>query len=133
MDDRLLRKFESDAYAAFLGVEFVLVEDGHCVVRMPVRDEMMNFNGGVHGGAIFSLADVAFSAASNSWGSMAAAISVNVDFLAPAGETAYLEAEARQAGRGGRAVNYDMEVRRDDGSVVAVLSGWVYQTNRDLL
>lgn len=133
MDDSLLEFFKADRYAAHLGVEFVLVEDGHCVARMPVREEHINFNGGIHGGAIFSVADVAFSAASNSWGSKAAAISVNVDFLAAAGETAYLEAEVRQAGRGGRAVHYDMEVRTDEGTVISKLSGWVYQTDKDIL
>lgn len=133
MDDSLLEVFKTDRYAAFLGIEFVLVEDGHAIARMPVRDEHINFNGGIHGGAIFSVADVAFSAASNSWGTKAAAISVSVDFLAAAGDTPYLEAEVRQTGRGGRAVHYTMEVRTEAGVTVAVLSGWVYQTNKEII
>lgn len=133
MDDSLLEVFKADPYASYLGVEFVLVEDGHCVARLPLRQEHLNFNGGVHGGAIFSVADVAFSAASNSFGARAAAISVSVDFLAAAGDTPYLEAEVRQTGRGGRAVHYSMDVRTAAGETVAVLSGWVYQTNKEIL
>jgi acyl-CoA thioesterase len=133
MDDALLEFFRSDRYAAHLGVEFILVEDGHCVARMPVKDQHINFHGGVHGGAIFSLADVAFSAASNSWGTRAAAINVTIDFLAAAGDTPYLEADVRMTGRGGRAVHYSMEVRNASGDLIAVLSGWVYQTNKEIL
>ncbi|MHB8894996.1 MAG: PaaI family thioesterase [Candidatus Geothermincolia bacterium] len=133
MDDSLLEVFKSDPYAASLGVEIVLVEDGHSIARMPVREDHVNFNGGIHGGVIFSLADVAFSLASNSWGMKAAAINVTVDFLTAPGDTPYLEAEVRQTGRGGRAVHYSMEVRNAAGVAVAMLSGWVYQTNREIL
>ncbi len=133
MEDRLLELFEADPFAARMGVEFVLVEDGRCVTRMPVTDDHINFNGGVHGAAIFAVADVAFSAASNSWGFKAAAISMTVEFLAAPGDTPYLEAEVRKTGRGGRACHYSMEVRNASGDLVAVLSGWVYQTNKELL
>jgi acyl-CoA thioesterase len=133
MDDSLLEVFKTDRYAAHLGVEFVEVEDGRCVARMAIDDKHMNFLGGVHGGAIFSLADVAFSAASNSWGTKAAAINVTIDFLAAAADTPYLEAEVVKTGRGGRAVHYSMEVRTASGDRVAALSGWVYQTDKDIV
>jgi acyl-CoA thioesterase len=133
MDGSLLEVFKSDPYAAHLGIEFVEVEDGRCLTRMKLSDVHRNFLGGVHGGAIFSLADVAFSAASNSWGTKAAAINVTIDFLAAVPDTPYLEAEVRKTGRGGRAVHYSMEVTVASGETVAVLSGWVYQTDKDIV
>ena len=86
-----------------MGVEVLLVEEGRAVARMEISDSHRNFLGMVHGGAIFSLADVAFSAAANSWGTRAMAIHITIDYLAAPGDTPYLEAEVRKTGRAGRA------------------------------
>ena len=122
----------SDAYARHLGVELVLVEEGRAVARMEIRDDHKNFLGSVHGGAIFSLADVAFSAAANSRGKKAVAIHIAIDYLAPPGDTPYLEAEVHETARAGRAGHYAMEVRNAAREAVAVCHAWAYHTDRDL-
>jgi len=132
LDDATLDIIRTDKYASRLGVEFVLVEEGHCVTRMPLTEDHVNFLGLVHGGAIFSLADIAFGAAANSWGTRSMAIHITIDYLSAPGDTPYLEAEVRKTGKAGRTCYYGMEVRNASGEVVAVLSGWAYQTNRPL-
>ena len=52
----------------------------------------------VQGGAIFTLADFAFAAASNAHGTVAVAINVSINFL-KAGTTGTLQAEAREVAR----------------------------------
>jgi len=49
----------------------VQVAPGQAEVRMPLDQRHLNGAGIVHGGAIFSLADVAFAAASNAHGTLA--------------------------------------------------------------
>ncbi len=129
-EDRDLMR--ADAYAAHLGIEITSVEEGAASARMEVRPEHFNFLGMVHGGAIFSLADVAFSAAANSEGHRAMAIHITIDYLRATGETSWLEAEVRMAARAGRAKHYEMKVKGDSGQVVAVLSAWAYHTDRPL-
>ena len=132
MDDSIFELIKRDPFAERIGVEMLLVEEGRAVARMLLTDSHRNFLGMVHGGAIFSLADVAFGAAANSWGTRAMAIHISIDYLAAPGDTPWLEAEVRKTGRAGRTCHYGMEVRNSTGDVIAVLSGWAYQTKKDL-
>ncbi len=122
----------SDPFASYLGIEFLLIESGHAVARLPLRDEHLNFMGLVHGGAIFSLADVAFGAAANAGGTMAVAINVSIDYLAPAGDSPYLEADVIEDARAGRGGHYVMRITTARGETVAVCHGWAYHTSRPL-
>ena len=49
--------FRSVAYAKFLGLEMGEVGDGTASVHLDVRDELLQYHGVVHGGAIASLID----------------------------------------------------------------------------
>jgi len=121
-----------DPFAERMGVELLEVDEGRAVARMEITDSHCNFLGMVHGGAIFSLADIAFGAAANSWGTRSMAIHITIDYLAAPGDTPYLQAEVHKTGRAGRACHYGMQVTDDSGEVIAVLSGWAYQTKKDL-
>ena len=133
MDDAIFELIGRDPFAGRMGIEMLEVEDGRAVARMEITDSHRNFLGVVHGGAIFSLADVAFGAAANSWGTRSMAIHITIDYLAPPGDTPWLEAEVTKTGRAGRTCYYGMEVRNSAGEVIAVLSGWAYETKKDLL
>lgn len=126
------RVIRSDPFASHLGIEFVVIESGHAVSRMKLAEEHLNFMGLVHGGAIFALADATFGAAANSDGTMAMAIHVSIDFLAPPGDTEYLDADVREDARAGRGGHYVMKVTNDAGESVAVCQGWAYHTARPL-
>ncbi len=47
----------------WLGVNYEVMEDGHAVVSMNIRDDMRNMRGVVQGGVIASLVDVAMATA----------------------------------------------------------------------
>ena len=80
----------------------------------------------------FSPADVTFGAAANSDGTRAMAIHVSIDFLAPPGDTEYLEADVREDARAGRGGHYVMKITNDSGESIAVCNGWAYHTARSL-
>ena len=54
-----------DAFSRWLGIDVISLYAGHCVLRMTVRDEMVNGFGVAHGGIAFSLADSAMAFACN--------------------------------------------------------------------
>ena len=81
--EHVKRYFERDEYAKHLGMELVEVTPGGAVARMEVRPCHQNMHGVVHGGAIFSVADLAFAAACNSHGTVAVALNVSISFLKP--------------------------------------------------
>src|SRR5512145_1255421 len=80
MDD-LKRFVANDRFAKHLDIEMLEYGNGRARAAMQVRDHHKNSAGMVHGGAIFSLADAVFSAASNSHGTLAVAINVSISFF----------------------------------------------------
>jgi acyl-CoA thioesterase len=111
----------ADPWARALGIEFLELRRGYCQVALRLVPHMVNFQGAPHGGVIFSLADVAFSAACNSHGPAAVALSMTIGYLSPAPPGARLVAEAQQRQQGHRAGFYDVVVTDEGGALVATV------------
>jgi acyl-CoA thioesterase len=127
-----LRRFiERDAFARYLGVEVLECADGYARATMAIGAHHLNSAGILHGGAIFSLADAVFAAASNSHGTLAVAINVGVAFFVAVTEGT-LTAEAREVAINPRLATYLMEVRTVDGTLVAQLQGTVYRKRESI-
>ncbi len=101
-----------DAASAALGIAVVSAGEGRAVVRMTVRDDMVNGHAIAHGGLVFTLADTAFACACNSWGPVTVAAAADITFVAPARLGDVLTAEAVVRTRFGRTGLYDVTVRR---------------------
>ena len=112
----------ADAASRALGMELLEVGDGGAVVRMTVRDDMVNGHGTAHGGLVAALADSAFALACNSRGVAAVAAGFDVTFLRPAQAGDVLVATAGERSVQGRSGIYDVTVTRDD-VVVAEFRG----------
>ena len=66
--------FARDRFARHSGIELLEVSEGFARAKMPLGPFHHNGIGTVHGGALFTLADLAFAAASNSHGTVAVAV-----------------------------------------------------------
>ena len=84
-----------DKFACEAGIELIKAENGIARVSMKIEEKHKNSHGTVHGGAIFTLADVAFAVASNSHGIPAAAINASISYMQAAKE-GILYAEASE-------------------------------------
>lgn len=124
--DRVAGLLRADNYAGALGVELVSVTDDEIVVALDVTDGHTNFLDVGHGGMVFSLADCAFSLASNSAGADAVAIDTHLVLTAATRPGDHLEATVRELSRGRRLGTYRAEVTRSDGRVVGLFTGTVY-------
>lgn len=115
-----------DLFAKHSGIELVEVGEGHAVTAMKVQPFHFNAAGTVHGGAIFTLADFAFAAASNSYGTIAMGISTSMNFVKSArGGT--LHAVATEQSRNAKLASYNVMISDDDGTTVAIFQGMVYR------
>lgn len=123
---------DSDSYARHLGARVVEIRPGYAKVYMELEPQHKNFMGMIHGGVIFGLADVAFGAAANSFGSRAMALSVGIDFLAAPSTGGSMTAEVELVTRAGKMGYYSMVVTDAEGKVVAQCKGWAYHTGRPL-
>lgn len=133
MDIEALKNyFADDRYAALAGVEIVEARIGYCKACLVIEDKHMNAANVVQGGAIFTLADLAFAVASNSRGQLALAINVNISFL-KAVSTGNLYAVATEVKEPSRLGAYDVLVTDDEAEIVARFNGMVYRKNTQIL
>ena len=120
------KALENDAYASHLGIELLSMEAGYARARMPLETFHGNMYGMVHGGAMFSLADFVFQAASNSHGAVAVAINANISYI-QAPQTKTLYAEATEVSRTRRLATYSIRVTEEGDRLVAMFQGTVYR------
>ena len=125
---RVEELFAADAYARTLGLELVDVTDERITVAVTIGPSHLNFLGVGHGGAVFSLADCAFSLASNSAGDRAVAIDTHLVLAAATREGDCLEAHVEESSRGRTLGTYRAEVLRQDGRTVGLFTGTVHIT-----
>ncbi len=129
--DDLVRFFKRDRFAEYNGIELLEAADGHARSVMRIRPYHLNGLGIVHGGAIFTLADFTFAAASNSRGNVAVAINASISFMkASASGTFY--AEAREISVNPKLGTYTIDVTDEAGELIAVFQGMVYRKKEKL-
>jgi acyl-CoA thioesterase len=121
---------DRDPFAERLGIKVMEVRPGFARSRMRLADEDLNFLGMVHGAVIFSLADAAFAAASNSFGSKAVALSISIDFMAAADPGDELTAQVELVTRAGKMGCYNMRVEDSGGRLISQCRGWAYHTGK---
>ena len=107
----------------FMRMELVSCEPGRAVMRMQVREPMLNGHKICHGGLIFTLADSTFAFACNSRNKVSVAAGCSIEFLKPAHLGDVLTCEGLEQVLQGRHGIYDMKVSNQRGEVVAVFRG----------
>jgi acyl-CoA thioesterase len=106
-----------------LGIELVSCEPGRAVMRMTVREAMLNGHDICHGGLIFTLADSTFAYACNSRNLNTVAAGCSIEFLKSGKAGDVLTCEGVERVLQGRHGIYDMTVTNQDGEVVAMFRG----------
>ncbi len=120
------RFISQDHFAHHLGIEVVAHGTGRARAQMEVGRHHLNSAGTVHGGAIFSLADAVFSAASNSHGTLAVAINVSISYF-KAKKSGTLHAEAEEVSFNPKLATYLIRIQDETEDLVALFQGTVYR------
>ena len=124
--DAINRFLSNDRFSAHVGIQLVEVSPGHAKATLEVSAKHLNGVGIAHGGAIFSLADFVFAAASNAYGTVAVAINASISFV-KAVRGGVLTAEAREVSRNPKLATYAIEIHDAAGEIVASFQGMVYR------
>ena len=117
-----------DRFSQWLGIEVLEAAFGKSVLRMTVRDEMVNGFGTSHGGILFSLADSAFPFATNACGVLSVAIDCTVSFPLAVRPGDVLTATAIEQTTTKRLAFVDVTVRNQDDAIAGHFRGTVYRT-----
>ncbi len=119
-----------DAFSRWLGIEVLEAEVGRSVLRMTVRDEMVNGLGTSHGGIVFSLADSAFAFAINSGGLLSVAIDCLVSFPVAVRPGDVLTAVGIEDSTSNKLAFCVVTVRNQRDEIVGHFRGTGYRTQR---
>ena len=133
LNEKLKNLFSNDPFAKQLGIEVVDFSPGYAKVRMNLGKSHLNFIGFVHGGAIFTLLDQAFAAASNSHNYSSVAISMSVNFINAPNPDDVLYAEAKEIEKSQKLGMYEMVVRDGEGKLICRSDGRVYRIGKPFI
>ncbi len=118
--------FERDQFAKHCGIELLSVSPGHAIARMTVHPHHLNGYRTAQGGAIFTLADFAFAAASNAHGKIAVAINVSITYM-KAVSAGTLLAEAREVSVNPKLGSYTVNITDENNQLIALFQGLAYR------
>lgn len=130
--DAIFKQVEKEPFARKFGLRLVDLEAGFSRVEMAFTPDMENIFGMAHGGALFALIDEAFETASNSHGTMAVALNLNISYLASPASGSILTAEARELNRTNKTAVYDIRVTDDRQRLIAACQALVYRMGKPL-
>lgn len=116
----------NDRFAREAGAEILTIEPGNAKVRMEVTPAHLNAAGVCQGGALFTLADLAFAAVANSYTQITLSLSANITFL-KAVSCGWLYAEAREVHHHNRIPYIEVHITQEDGTLVAIMTSSGYR------
>jgi acyl-CoA thioesterase len=125
MDDAT-KFLEADPFSKQLGIRLISASPGKSTLQLDISDTHLNSHGTVHGGVIFSLADVAFAVASNTSGIPAVAINTSITYM-KAASSGILIAEAKEFSSNPKLGSYVVEVYDHNREKIAVFQGLAYR------
>lgn len=127
------KMMETDYFSQWMGLKALTLEEGHCVLQMTVRKEMLNGFGILHGGLTFAFADSALAFSANSRGVLSVLLDASATYPSAAYEGDVLTAEAVEMANGKKTGTYDITVKNQKGEVVGLFRGTVYRTTRSVI
>lgn len=128
----ILKQIEKEPFGKKFGLKLKDVRKGYAKVEMLFTQDMENMFGMAHGGAIFSLIDAAFEVASNSHGTMAVALNMNINYLASPEKGSMLTAEAREINKTKKTAAYEIHATDESGKLLASCQALVYRLEKPL-
>ena len=108
------------------GVELMEISEGYAKARMLITKDHLNGGGVCQGGALFTLADLAFAAAVNSHLVLTFSTSSNITFFQSVAQ-GYVYAEAREIVNHPRLPYAEVKITDEDGRLIAVFTSSGYR------
>lgn len=129
---KTLKEFlKTDRFATCTGVELLEIKAGYARARMEVTERHLNGGGVCQGGALFTLADLAFAAVANSRKKLTLSVTANITFLRPA-KLGYVYADATEVFNHHRIPFVEVKITDEQGELIAIFTSSGYRKETDL-
>jgi acyl-CoA thioesterase len=133
--------FPGDNFATGLGIVLEELTEDTVRMSMDVRADMLNWFGRPHGGAVYTLADAAFSVLGNNRNNLSVALDCSITYHASAEVGERLVVEGETLALTGRTGCYLFRVHAEPGGeeqaqpdrrLIATMKSVVYRTGRPI-
>lgn len=124
--------FGKDLFSQWLGIELIDIKTNYCLIKMPIKPEMINGLGTVHGGVTFAFADSALAFSSNNTGEAAVALNCYINFTKAVRDGDVLTAESILLTDTRKTAVYDITIKNQNDEVVAGFRGTVYKIGKKI-
>lgn len=114
----LEKMLNSDKFSKNMNIEVVESSQGNATVKMTISENNLNLYGIVHGGALFTLADVASAATAFTFNDAYVTMDSYLNFIQP-GSGDYLIAKAKSLYKGPETVVVDVVILNDQEELIA--------------
>ena len=128
----IFKQVANEPFAQKFGLQLIDIREGYAKMEMVFTKDMENIFGMAHGGALFALIDEAFEVASNSHGTMAVALNMNINYLAAPAGGAKLTAEASEINKTNKTATYNIRVTDNQNKLLAICQALVYRMDKPL-
>ena len=127
MDAQALKDFFlHDDFARLNGIEIVEIKEGYARTQVCIEPRHLNAGGSVQGGVLFTLADLAFAAATNSHGTLTVTSTANITFLRGA-KAGIITAEAHELVNHRHLPFCEVQITDTAGNLLAVFTASGYR------
>ena len=124
--------FKGDIFALNAGVELLEVREGYATARLKITKEHLNAGGRTQGGALFTLADLALAACSNSYGKLSFSLSADITFLRATGEGDVLMATATKKYIGRSTGYFEVDITNQEEKLIASFRSSVFRMDQEV-
>lgn len=124
---------EKDRFSQWMGIELVKIWKNYCFLKMPVKPEMINGLGTVHGGITFAFADSALAFSSNNNGEAAVALNCYINFMKATKIGDILTAESILLNETRKTSIYDVIIKNQNDEIIAGFRGTVYKIGKNII
>ena len=118
--------FLHDEFARQNGIEIVEIAEGYARTQVRIEPRHLNAGGFVQGGLLFTLADLAFAAATNSHGTLTVTSTANITFVRGA-KSGIISAQAQELVNHHHLPFCEVRVTDEAGNLLAIFTANGYR------
>jgi acyl-CoA thioesterase len=122
---KLEQILRNDRFASYNDIQLVSIGKGEAIAEMTITERHLNGVNIIQGGALFTLADFAFAAASNSHGRIAVAANATIHFFKGI-SSGKLIAKAKEHSSGKTLATYMVDITDEEGNKIALFNGTAF-------
>jgi acyl-CoA thioesterase len=122
---------QNDRFSVYNGIRLDTLEEGYALARMTVGAQSRNLMGTMHGGAYYTLADVAAGCAMIPYGKACVTLNADIHYMRPvsAGEVV---AQARAVSCSGKIGVVRVEIQDEGEQPLCVCTVTMYRTEKPI-